>query len=186
MGNLSVDEYIAALEKMKNSPRDRLGTFGELSGLAIGATGGYGISGTLAAAAGVTKIPFLTKGAAFLGVTAVQATPIGWIVTSMLGGAALAFLAVKSIKSGQRVDLCKAQTIQELEETVSMLQSSSESKTIDDGRFSELISAAQISVFNGKISQEKSTEVLTAVFNQDMSAREAFELLKSLLKEHEC
>ena len=185
MKKLSLDEYIAALEKMKTSPRDRLGILGELAATGIGAVGGIAASGTAAGIAGATTLAGSTKLAALFGSVFVTTTPVGWVIGAAIVGAGLGHVATKLIKSGLKVDLCKARTIQELEERISTLQRDALTTKTDNEKYSDVISAVQVLVINESISQAKGTQILTAVSKNEISVSEAFELLQGLMKEHD-
>lgn len=91
MKKLSIEEYIRALEKMKRSPRDRLGILGELGVTGMGVTTGIALSGTVAVAAGTATLAGSTTLASLLGGIFVTTTPVGWVVGSAVVCGSLAY-----------------------------------------------------------------------------------------------
>ena len=112
MKKLSLEEYVRALEKMKRSPRDRLGILGELGATGIGVTAGIAVSGAAAGVAGAATLAGSTTLASVLGGIFVTATPIGWVVGAAAAGGTLAYAATKAIRSGSKAEFLKIRTIQ--------------------------------------------------------------------------
>lgn len=114
----SLDEYVAALGQMKRSPRDRVGRLGSIGMTGIGTAGGAAASGKIAAAAGASTILGSTTLGNLLGGVFVAATPVGWIIGSALAGGAIAYGAVRLVRSGSRFDTSREYDIRELEERI--------------------------------------------------------------------
>lgn len=183
MKKLSVEEYIHALEKMKHSPRDRLGILGELGVTGLGVTTGIALSGTIAGAAGAATLAGSSTLATLLGGVFVTATPIGWVIGSAVVCGSLAYTVGKLVKSGASCDALKARTIQELEIIIEDMKKDAERTLKSDEKIANVISAIQHLVVNQHLTQEKGTEILAAVENKSLAVDEAFEVLQGILLE---
>jgi hypothetical protein len=96
-------DILRGIEKLEKHPDDwgRIAT--EIGAAMAGAGGGAATAGTVAGVLGVTKIVCLTKAAAWIGITLVAATPVGWIIgLGAAGGTAGYCLAKTAVNAGQR------------------------------------------------------------------------------------
>lgn len=185
MKKLSLEEYVGALEKMKRSPRDRLGILGELGATGIGVTAGVAISGAAAGVAGAATLAGSTTLASVLGGIFVTTTPVGWVVGAAAAGGALAYAATKAIRSGSKSDFLKMRTIRDIEGRIRSLRAAALNDDSQDKKIAEIITTIQILVANYRLTQEKGTEILAAVEAKQLSVTEAFDLLQALLLENE-
>jgi hypothetical protein len=183
MKKLSVEEYILALEKMKRSPRDRLGILGELSVGGLGVTAGIALSSTVAGAAGAATLAGSTALASLLGWVLVTSTPVGWVVGSAVVCGSLAYAAGKLVRSGGKCDTLKAETVREIERQILTMQKDVKRTHNYDDKISAVITSIQHLVVNGLLSQEKGTEILAAVEKNSLDVDDAFELLQDYLIE---
>jgi hypothetical protein len=183
MKKLSMEEYIHALEKMKRSPRDRLGILGELGVTGLGVTTGVAISGTVAGVAGAATLAGSTALASLLGGVFVTTTPVGWIVGSAVVCGSLAYTLGKRVRSGSKCDTIKAQTIKELESRIAAMKKEAKLSQDDDEKMANVITTIQHLVVNRCLTQDKGTEILAAVEKKRLDIDEAFELLQGLLIE---
>ena len=183
MTTLSLEEYVKALEAMKNNPQDRLGILGELGTTGIGITAGVAISGAAASAAGVATLAGSTTLASLLGGIFLTTTPVGWVIGAAIVGGSLACVATKAIKSGSKADILRARTIREIEERIRSLRDSTLKEESENKKLSQVISSVQILVVNHRITQEKGTKILAAVETKQLDVSDAFDLLQALLLE---
>ncbi|MGJ0515983.1 MAG: hypothetical protein ACR65O_09600 [Methylomicrobium sp.] len=178
-----MEEYIHALEKMKRSPRDRLGILGELGVTGLGVTTGIAISGTVAGAAGAATLAGSTTLASLLGGVFVTTTPVGWIVGSAVVCGSLAYSLGKRVRSGSKFDTIKAQAIKDLESRIAAMKKGAELSQDDDEKMANVITTIQYLVVNRCLTQDKGTEILAAVEKKSLDIDEAFERLQGLLIE---
>ncbi|MBV5330379.1 MAG: hypothetical protein JZU65_22565, partial [Chlorobium sp.] len=99
MKKLTIEEYVCALEKMKQNPRDRVGILGELGVTGLGLVAGVAASGAVAVAAGAATLAGSTTLASILGGIFVTTTPVGWIIGTAVAGGALAYSAGQLVRS---------------------------------------------------------------------------------------
>lgn len=183
MSDLSIEEYIRALEKMKRSPRDRIGILGELGVTGLGVTAGVALSGTVAAVAGAATIAGSTTLATLLGGVFVTTTPVGWVVGTAIAGGAVAYAAIQLVRSGAKCDTRRKMNISELEERIQKLRQEARNTSEENKKISKVITSIQHLVSNSFLGQDKATEVLAAIEKQNMSVDEAFVLLEAIANE---
>ncbi|MBK6348450.1 MAG: hypothetical protein IPF50_00915 [Proteobacteria bacterium] len=165
-----VDDYLAALEKMKKSRRDRIGVLGELGVTGIGAAAGW----FAAAVIGAKVITVFG-----IGIT-VAATPIGWVIGSaaLAGGAAYGIAGL--VRGGGKYDTLKELSIRELEQRIEQLSRASKRSLGREPKMKNLISSLQLLVANGRLSQDETTDLLAAVEKGHVTINVAFEQIKAL------
>jgi len=183
VNKLTIEEYLCALERMKRSPRDRIGILGELGVAGLGVTAGAALSGTIATAAGAATLAGSTTLASILGGVFVTTTPVGWVVGSAMTGGALAYAAVKLVRSGAKCDIRRNINIRELEERIQEMRQEANQCPDNDKKMSKIITSIQYLISNAFIGQEKATEILAAIEKQGISVDEAFALLQSIINE---
>lgn len=183
MKKLTIEEYVCALEKMKKSPRDRVGILGELGVTGIGLTAGVAASGSIAAATGAATIAGSTTLASILGGVFVTTTPVGWVVGSAIAGGTLAYSAGKLIRSGSRCDKFKEINIYELEKRISAMRNEAKTAPQQNDKMAKVITSIQYLVSNSHMKQEKSTQILEAIEKKALSVEEAFDLLQAIINE---
>lgn len=183
MKHLSEKEYMSALEKMKRSPRDRIGILGELGVTGLGAAAGAAVSGAAAGAAGAATLAGSTTLASILGGVFVTTTPVRWVVGSVAAGAGLGYAASKLVRSGGKADVYKIYSIRELEERIRTIQAQAAGSTSFEEQFRRVITAVQHLVASGKLSQEKSTEIIVGIQQHRIDVDEAFGIFESLMRE---
>jgi hypothetical protein len=180
---LSVDDYIEALEKVKNSPKDRVGILGDLSATSLGGIAGAGVAGTAASIAGATTLLGSSTLGTILGGVFITTTPIGWITgLSILGGAA-GYGISRLIRSGQKNDEIISLRKSELTKRIKSLQITASLERKNDEKLKHLITIVQLLVKNDKISQQDSTALIDGVAKGSIDIKLAFQLSNNLLKE---
>ena len=183
MKKLTIDEYVRALEKMKQNPRDRVGILGELGVTGLGVTAGFVASGAVAATFGAATLAGSTTLGSILGGIFVTTTPVGWIVGTAMAGGALAYTAGKLIRSGGKCDMLKKISIRELEQRINSMRREAQSTPAYDEKISKVITSIQYLISNSQMGQDKATEILEAIEKKRLSVDEAFELLQAIVTE---
>jgi alanine dehydrogenase len=181
MANLSNEQYIQALEKMKNSPRDRVGILGELSATAIGAGAGVAAAGTIATAAGASTLLGSSTLGSLLGGVLITTTPVGWIIGAGIGLGALGFAAAKLAKSGGASDAIKSMSMSELKKKIEENKIQSRAASSDEDKYKKLVESLQLLIKNNRISQQQSRELLNNIQNGRISADSAFSMIQRML-----
>jgi len=171
----------AALEKMKSSPRDRIGILGELGVTELGAAAGAALSGAAAGVAGVATLAGSSTLASILGGVFITTTPIGWVVGSVAAGAGLGYAASKLVRSGGKSDVYRVYSIRDLEARISQLKAKSVDVVTCEEKFRQVITGLQYLMVNGRVSQEKATELIVGVQQQKIAIDEVFQIIEQLI-----
>ena len=180
MKPLSEKEYIAALEKLKRSPRDRIGIFGELGVTGIGAVAGAAASGPAATAAGAATLAGSSTLASILGGVFVTTTPIGWVIGSVVAGAGIGYAAAKLVRSGGKCDVYRTYSIRELEQRIKEIRLEADGTKSFEGKFQRAVTGIQHLVVNGRLSQTKATELIVGIQQKKIDFGDAFEVIEAL------
>jgi len=93
-------QLLKVIDELEATPSDKVRILGDLGITSVGIGLGAVASGTVAGLAGATAIPLVTTAASWMGVTAVAATPIGWIIGAALAGGALTYGISRLILDG--------------------------------------------------------------------------------------
>ncbi len=178
---LTVDEYIRALEKMKKSPRDRVGVLGELGATGLGGVAGAGLAGATASAAGIATIFGSSTLGSILGGIFVTTTPVGWVVGSIAIGGAVGYGISKLANSGGKSDAIKQMNIRDLQERIRTLQNQSQYSPKTNDKMKKVIEGIQLLIKNNKISQDESTALLAGIENGSMTIDFVFSTINEIL-----
>lgn len=178
---LSVDEYISALEKMKKSPRDRVGVLGELGATGLGGVAGAGLAGATASAAGVATIFGSSTVGSILGGIFVTTTPVGWVVGSVAVGGAVGYGISKLVSNGGKSDAIKQMNVRELKERIKTLQNQSQYSQKNNEKMKKVIEGIQLLIKNNKLSQEESTALLAGIEKGNMTIDFVFSTISEIL-----
>ena len=119
---ITKEEYISALKKMQNSRSDVVGKIGTLSVTGIGVAAGIGTSGPIAATFGGSTLLGSSTLASLLSGILVTTTPIGWVVVSAIAAGSLAYGTCLLIRSGERSDNIKKNTIIEIKQRIGIIR----------------------------------------------------------------
>lgn len=177
---LSKEDYIAALEKMKNSPEDRLGTLSEIGITFAGATAGFVVAGAAASAVGATTLLGSATLAGVLGGVFVTSTPVGWLVGGMALAGGATYGLTKLLRSSSKADEEKAKNIRVMEAQLSDSDENVVKQNVEQ-ELIQLIESLQKAVELG-YSQEKSNQILVKVFNNKLPIDKARTLLEAYIK----
>jgi len=178
---ISVEEYILALEKMKESPKDRAGVLGKLGTTSLGGVAGAAMAGTTASAAGIATLFGSSTLASVLGGVFVTTTPVGWVIGGIALGGTVGYGISKLVSSGGKSDAIKEMNIQELKERISKLKSQSQYSNQPNDKMVKIIEGIQLLIKNGRISQEESTDLLTGIEKGNITVDFAFNTIQEIL-----
>lgn len=178
---LSVDEYINALERMKKSPRDRVGILGDLGTAGLGGLAGAGVAGTVASVAGASTLLGSTTVASVLGGVIVTTTPVGWVVGSVIVGGAIGYSVSKLVRSGGKSDAVRQMNIRELSERIQELRNRVKDNDKHNDKMKEILESLQLLVKNAKVSQEDSTGLLMSIEKGNITVDSAFDIIQAFL-----
>jgi uncharacterized protein YjeT (DUF2065 family) len=94
------EKLLHMIDQLEKNPEDKLRILGDTGITLIGAGLGVAASSVIATTAGATSIFGITTVASWLGVTAVAATPVGWVIGCATAAGALAYGVSRLIHNG--------------------------------------------------------------------------------------
>ncbi|WP_417517929.1 hypothetical protein [Marinobacter sp.] len=180
MKPLTEKQYVDALEKMKASPRDRIGILGELGATGMGAAAGAALSGAAAGAAGAATFAGSSTLASIMGGVFITTTPVGWIVGSVAVGAGVGYAISKLVRSGGKADVYRVHSIQELEARIKQIRAALADDAAFEEKFQQVITGVQYLVVNGRIDREKATELIAGVERKIIDVNDGLKAIEDL------
>ena len=185
MPELTTDDYIQALEKMKQSPKDRIGILGSLGATGLGATAGAAASGSIAAIFGATTLLGSSTLGTALGAALITTTPVGWVIGSAAAAAAIGYGVSRLIWNGAGAQVIKEMNMKELQEEIEKRKAAAEKTGVAEEKFKGLVESFQLLVKNKRISQGDCTEFFAGIQNGTISYEYAFSTVERLSQQQE-
>ena len=179
---LSAEEYINALETMKESTRDRIGILGGIGATSLGGIAGSGAAGVIASTAGTATLLGSSTLASIMGGVFVVATPVGCVVGSVIVGGAIGYGLSSLVRSGGKSDAVKKMNMRELGEKIQKLQNQTKDTNEPEDKMIKIIEGLQLLIKNQKISQEESEGLLTGIKNGNIPIDSAFDNIQAILE----
>jgi len=179
---LSSEEYINALERMKKSPRDRIGILGEIGAAGLGTVAGSGVAGVIASTAGAATLLGSSTLASVMGGVFVTTTPVGWFVGSVVVGGAIGYSVSKLVRSGGKSDAVKKMNMRELSEKIQKLRNQTKDIKEHNDKMKKIIEGIQLLIKNQRINQEESTDLLTGIEKGNIPIDSAFDNIQVMLE----
>lgn len=180
---VSRKQLLKLIDELENSPRDKLRILGDAGVTAIGAGLGAAAAGSLATAAGVTSIFGVTTALSWVGVAAVAATPVGWII----GGAAVAGAVVygfsRMIRGGGMAEGRKSELLQQYREDARTIEAKERAGTIVSEDRTRFILSMRELIDKDAIPPETAFKLIEQVEQGRIPLTQAFSLIQSLLKD---
>ena len=171
------EEYDVAFANAEG--RDKVGVLGEVLATGVGTAGGLAGSAAIASVAGATTTTFMGSSllGGVLGIGAVT-TPVGWVVGCAVAGTALTYGLTRMIKSGVHNDQVRTEVIDEIKKRkkAEVLQ---KRKNAHVNQLKDLLDTC---VIQGKITKEKSAQLLALVTNNKLNVLIALKRVKGLLQ----
>lgn len=179
---ISKEQLLKVIDDLDASPSDRVRILGDLGITSVGIGLGAAAAGTVATIAGATAIPVLTTAASWLGVTAVAATPVGWIVGAALAGGALAYGVSRLIHDGGLSEGRKRELLQVYRERLQEMQRREQAREVTAPDRNRFITSLRELIEKDAISPKKAFQLIDAVERGAMPLSEAYSLVAELLE----
>jgi len=171
------------ISELEKNPRDRFRILGDAGVTLVGIGLGAAAAGTLATATGATSIFGLTTVASWLGITAVAATPIGWVLGTAALGGAVAYGVSRMIHGGGLSEGRKSELLQQYREDAREMEVKEQAGSISDDDKTKFIIAMRELIENDAIAPERAKALIEHVENGRVPLAQAFELIQSLLSD---
>ena len=176
-------QLLNVIDDLEASPSDRVRILGDLGITSVGIGLGAAAAGTVAAIAEATAIPVVTTAASWLGVTAVAATPAGWVIGVALAGGALAYGVSRLIRDGGLSEGRKRELLQVYKERLQEVKRREQAQEIAAPDRSRFITSLREMIENDAITPTKAFQLIDAVERGAMPLSQAYSLLAGLLEE---
>ncbi len=174
-------QLLKVIDDLETAPSDRVRILGDLGITSVGLGLGAAAAGTLATITGATAIPAVTTAASWLGITAVAATPVGWVVGVSLAGGAVAYGISRLIRDGGMSEGRKRELLQVYRERLLEIQHREQAQQIDTADRNRFIASLRELIEKDAISPQKAFRLIDAVERGVMPLSEAYSLVAGLL-----
>lgn len=174
-------QLLKVIDDLEAAPSDRVRILGDLGITSVGLGLGAAAAGTLATITGATAIPAVTTAASWLGITAVAATPVGWVVGVSLAGGALAYGISRLIRDGGMSEGRKRELLQVYRERLLEIQHREQAQQINSADRNRFIASLRELIEKDAISPQKAFQLIDAVERGAMPLSEAYSLVAGLL-----
>lgn len=179
---VSKKQLLKIIDDLENTPSDRVRILGDVGITSVGIGLGAAAAGTVATVAGATAIPVVTTAASWLGVTAVAATPVGWVVGAALAGGALAYGVSRLIRDGGLSEGRKRELLQVYRERLQESQRREQAQEITAPDRNRFITSLREVIEKDAISPQKAFQLIDAVERGAMPLSQAYSLVAGLLE----
>ncbi len=175
-------QLLKLIDELEKRPADKIRILGDAGITILGATLGGAAAGTLAAAVGVTSIAGITTAASWIGITAVAATPIGWVVGSAATAGAAAYGVTRLIRGGGLAEGRKAELLQVYREKAREIEAKERAGTIDSEDRTRFILSLRELIDKNVIPPINAFRLIEQVEQGRIVLSQAFELIQLLLQ----
>jgi hypothetical protein len=175
-------QLLKVIDDLEASPSDRVRILGDFGITSVGVGLGAAAASTVATIAGATAIPVVTSAASWLGVTAVAATPVGWVVGVALAGGALAYGVSRLIRNGGLSEGRKRELLQVYRERLQEMQRREKAQEVTAPDRNRFITSLREVIKKDVISPQKAFQLIDAVERGAMPLSQAYALVAGLLE----
>lgn len=185
MGNpkeVTKKQLLKIIDELQNSPNDRGRILGDIGITTVGVGLGAAGAATIATVAGATTIPALTTAASWIGITAVAATPLGWVVGAAIGGGALAYGVSRLIHGGGISEGRRKELRALYQERLREIMRKEQIKQIGAPERTQFIAALRELVDKDALTPQRAFALIDNVENGRMAVSEAYSLIDAILQ----
>ncbi|NYG35178.1 hypothetical protein HZU83_11230 [Sphaerotilus montanus] len=177
-------QLLQVISDLEATPADRVRILGDVGITSLGIGLGAAAAGTAATLAGVTAIPLVTTAASWLGVTAVAATPVGWIIGAALAGGALTYYVSRLIRDGSLSEGRKRELLQTYKERLQEVQRREQAQEVTSSDRNTFITSLREMIEKDAIPPKKAFQLIEAVERGAMPLSQAYSLIAAILQEN--
>ncbi|MCL1825940.1 MAG: hypothetical protein FWG26_08405 [Betaproteobacteria bacterium] len=175
-------QLLEAIDSLKKNPNDRIRILGDVGITGVGMGVGAMAAGSVAAMAGATKVTIVTGLAAKLGITAVAATPSGWVVGTAAAGSALFYGVSRLIRSGAMSEGRKRELLEKFNEQIREIKAKENIISITSSDRNRFIVSLREVIEKNLLLPEKAFRLIEAVENGNMPISSACKLVQGVLQ----
>jgi hypothetical protein len=177
------EKLLKMIDELENNPEDKASILGDAGITLIGAGLGIAASSIVASTVGATSIFGITTMAGWLGVTAVAATPIGWIIGCATAAGAAAYGVSRLIRSGGLAEGRKKELLQQYKEDAKKMEMKENADNIVDSDKTVFIISIRDLIDKDVISPDDAANLIKNGEQGTISISHAYSLLENLLNE---
>lgn len=175
-------QLLKVIHDLEASPSDRVRILGDLGITSVGIGLGVAAAGTVATIAGVTSIPVITTAASWLGVTAVAATPVGWVIGVAVAGGALAYGVSRLVRDGSLSEGRKRELLQVYKERLEEVKRREQAQEVAPPDRNRFITSLREMIEKDVLTPKKAFQLIDAVERGAMPLSQAYSLVAGLLE----
>lgn len=183
MPKVTKQQILKIIDELEKNPNDKVRVLGDAGITITGTVLGAAAAGTLASAVGTTSILGLSTAASWLGVSAVAATPVGWIIGCAAAGGAIAYGVSRMIHGGGLSEGRKLELLQKYREEAKNIEAKERSGNIDDAERTHFILSMRELINKDLISPDKAFKLIEQVEQGRILLSQASALIQALLQE---
>jgi hypothetical protein len=182
-GKPTKEQLVRMIDELEKNPDDKGRILGDIGITVLGVVSGAAAAGTLASVVGATSVWGLTSAASWLGLTAVSATPVGWIIGTAVAGGALAYSVSRMIHGGGLSEGRKLELLQKYREEANFIDVKERSGSISDKDRTAFIISLRELIDKDAISPEKAIKLIEQVEHGRIPISQAIELVQAILRD---
>ena len=179
------EQLLKIIDELEKKPSDRIRILGDAGITIVRAGLGAAAAGTLAGAAGVTSIWGLTTAASWIGVTAVSATPVGWVIGSAAVAGAAAYGVSRWIHDGGLSEGRKLELLQQYKEQAQNIEAKERAQNITDKDKTNFIISLRELIDKNIIAPEKARQLIEHVEQGRIPISQAYLIIQNILEENQ-
>jgi hypothetical protein len=186
MGNdkkASKAQLLRMIDELESRPKDRVRILGDIGITSVGAGLGAAAASTVAGIVGATSIPVVTTAASWLGITALAATPVGWIIGTAAAAGGIAYGVSRLIHNGGLSEGRKNELLTVYQERLREVLSREQANAINSDDRSQFISSLREVIEKEAISPQKAFQLIDSVERGLIPLSKAYELISAILQE---
>ena len=182
---ITKEQLLKIIDELEKKPQDRVRILGDAGITLVGAGLGVAAASTLAGAAGVTSIWGLTTAASWIGVTAVSATPVGWVIGTAAVAGAAAYGVSRLIHNGGVSEGQKIELLHLYKEQAKAIDAKERSENITDADKTAFIVSLRGLIETNAIAPEKARLLIEYVEQGRIPISQALIIVKNILEENQ-
>ena len=182
-GKPTKEQLVRMIDELEKNPDDKGRILGDIGITVLGVVSGAAAAGTLASVVGATSVWGLTSAASWLGLTAVSATPVGWIIGTAVAGGALAYSVSRMIHGGGLSEGRKLELLQKYREEANFIDVKERSGSISDKDRTAFIISLRELIDKDAISPEKAIKLIEQVEHGRIPISQAIELVQAIVRD---
>lgn len=175
-------QMIRTLEKLKKNPKMKERILGDAGITVMGGVLGGASAGSVAGLTGVTTIGGLTTAASWLGITAVAATPVGWVAGSAVIGAGAAYGISRLIRGAAYSEAKRKQLVRDIENRITDIERKEAASCVTESDKVDFMLSLLEPLRRNLISPEHVRKLMEGIYNGTIKLSDACRSMERIAK----